>query len=65
MIEWQFESVIAFIRMTPHGLYVWSVYGFGAAVLGGLTLWLRWSSRQTVDRIRRQIEREGLDESET
>ncbi len=65
MIEWQFESLAALIAMAPHGPFVWSVYGLGALVLGGLTWHVRHAHSHAITRIQRQFEREGGHESET
>ena len=65
MIEWQFESIGALIAMTPHGPFVWSVYGLGLVVLGGLTWHFRQAHRRAIIRIQRQFERESEHESET
>lgn len=65
MIEWQFESISALIAMTPHGVFVWSVYGLGLVLFGGLTWFLHRAHRQTIARIQRQFEREREHESET
>jgi heme exporter protein CcmD len=65
MIEWQFESIADLIAMAPHGAYVWSVYGLGVLVLGGLVWYVQQAHRQAITRIRRQLEREGGHESET
>ena len=55
MIEWQFESLAALIAMAPHGPFVWSVYGLGALVLGGLTWHVRHAHQHAITRIQRQF----------
>ena len=63
MAEFQFESLMAFLLMEPHGVFVWPTYILGVAVLGGLTLMMHSSHRAAIRKIRRQLEREESDES--
>lgn len=63
MLEFQFESVLAFFAMAPHGPFVWSTYLLGVVTLVGLTLMVKLGHRQALKRIRRQIEREASNES--
>jgi heme exporter protein D len=65
MIEFQFASFLAFLHMDPHGWYVWPTYGLGVLVIGGLTWQMAAGHRAVIKKIRRQIEREELHESET
>ena len=62
MIEFQFDSFFNFLRMAPHGIYVWPVYGLGLLVIGGLAIWIRYQHRQAIRKIRRIMNRESIHE---
>ncbi len=64
MIEFQFESVMAFFAMTPHGPFVWPTYALGLVTLVALTFMVKNGHRRALRRIRRQVEREASHESE-
>ena len=63
MLEFQFASLTAFFEMTPHGIYVWPIYGLGVLVLGGLTFANARQHRRAVRMIQRNLEREETHES--
>ena len=63
MLEFQFDSVLAFFEMESHGRYVWPVYLLGLITLGGLVWYATRQHSISTNRIRRAVEREGQDES--
>ncbi|HCL68500.1 MAG TPA: heme exporter protein CcmD [Gammaproteobacteria bacterium] len=63
MFEFQFESLMAFLEMAPHGSYVWPVYLLGLGVLGGLTWANVVQHRRRLRSVRRHVERERTHES--
>jgi len=63
VLEFQFESIAAFIEMTPHGVYVWPIYGLGLLVIGGLTWLNARQHRQAIRMVQRNLEREESHES--
>ena len=63
MLEFQFASLAAFFEMTPHGVYVWPIYGLGLLVFGGLMLANACQHRRAVRMIQRNLEREEMYES--
>lgn len=63
MLEFQFESLMAFLEMAPHGAYVWPVYVLGLLVLGGLSWVNQRQHRQAIRLVKRQFEREEKHES--
>ena len=64
MVEFQFDSFVDFLRMVPHGSYVWPVYGVGLLVIWGLVLRIRYQHRQAIRKIRRIMNRESIHESQ-
>ena len=63
MFEFQFESLMAFLEMAPHGSYVWPVYFLGLGVLGALTWANSVQHRRGLRSVKRHIEREEIHES--
>lgn len=63
MFEFQFESLMAFLEMAPHGSYVWPVYFLGLGVLGGLTWVNSVQHRRGLYSVKRLIERGEIHES--
>lgn len=63
MLEFQFESLMAFLEMAPHGVYVWPVYVLGLLILVSLTWINTRQHRQAIRFVKRQLEREEKHES--
>ena len=52
-----FEVVTELLDMGGHGVYVWSAYALGFAVLVGLGIWPLVSLRATIRRLGKRGER--------
>ena len=63
MLEFQFESLMAFLEMAPHGTYVWPVYVLGLLILGGWPWVNLRQHRRAIRLVKRQLEREETHES--
>lgn len=54
-----FHSLADFLAMGGHGFYVWTAYGISTAVVTAHFVLLRRERKQTLRRIRRQLERDA------